>query len=141
MKFLVYSALLLISAVASAQTAVAGTWLNAEKDGKIEIYACGNRICGKITWIKDATDDKGKPRIDAKNPEVSLQNRPIQGLVIMQGFEYQGNNVWENGKIYDPKSGKTYSCKLTLKNPKTLDVRGFIGISLLGRTDTWTRAQ
>jgi uncharacterized protein (DUF2147 family) len=55
------------------------------------------------------------------------------------GFNYSKENNWEDGKIYDPKNGKTYSCKIKMTNPNNLEVRGFIGVSLIGRTDTWTR--
>jgi uncharacterized protein (DUF2147 family) len=59
----------------------------------------------------------------------------------MTNFVYDEDNVWNDGKIYDPKTGKTYSCKMTLSgNKKSLDVRGFIGFSLIGRTSVWTRA-
>jgi uncharacterized protein (DUF2147 family) len=62
------------------------------------------------------------------------------GSQIIQGFQFSGGNLWKNGKIYDPDSGKTYSAKATLISPTELDLRGFIGISLLGRTDKWIRA-
>lgn len=58
---------------------------------------------------------------------------------IMTNFEFDGGNVWDEGKIYNPEDGKTYSCKMTLKNPNTLDVRGYVGISLIGKTQVWTR--
>jgi uncharacterized protein (DUF2147 family) len=63
------------------------------------------------------------------------------GMVLMKDFEYDAKNVWDDGEIYDPKSGKTYSCKMTLIDPDRLEVRGYIGISLIGRTDNWTRAK
>jgi uncharacterized protein (DUF2147 family) len=61
-------------------------------------------------------------------------------MVLMKDFEYDSKNVWDDGEIYDPKSGKTYSCKMTLTDPRRLEVRGYVGISLIGRTDVWTRA-
>ena len=60
-------------------------------------------------------------------------------LKVLKNFEYKGDGVWEDGKIYDPENGKTYSCKMTLRDSEHLDVRGFIGFSLLGRTENWTR--
>jgi uncharacterized protein (DUF2147 family) len=63
------------------------------------------------------------------------------GMVLMKDFEYDAKNVWDDGEIYDPKSGKTYSCKMTLTDPDHLEVRGYVGISLIGRTDKWTRAK
>jgi uncharacterized protein (DUF2147 family) len=60
------------------------------------------------------------------------------GLDILSGFKYGGGNIWQDGKIYDPKNGKTYSCKMTLEGNE-LKVRGYVGFSLLGRTTVWTR--
>jgi uncharacterized protein (DUF2147 family) len=57
----------------------------------------------------------------------------------MQGFEKTKDNFWENGTIYDPNNGKTYKSHITLVNSNQLNVRGFIGFSLLGRTENWTR--
>ncbi len=59
----------------------------------------------------------------------------------MRDFAFSGDNVWEDGKIYDARSGKDYSCKMTLVNKNELGVRGFVGFSMLGKTSTWTRVQ
>jgi uncharacterized protein (DUF2147 family) len=63
----------------------------------------------------------------------------VLGLVNMWGFKYSDNNEWTGGKIYDPKNGKTYSCKISMENNNSINVRGYIGVSLIGRTDKWTR--
>jgi uncharacterized protein (DUF2147 family) len=68
-----------------------------------------------------------------------LRTRPLKGLENLRGFQYAGDGKWENGNVYDPKTGNDYSCEMTLVNPNTLEVRGFIGISLFGRTDVWKR--
>lgn len=120
--------------------AILGDWYNTEKSGKINIYKCGNKYCGKIVWLKEPNRD-GKPKLDKNNPDSKLKSRPIIGLVILQDFEYEGDKEWEDGTIYDPENGKTYSCIMTLKDKNILQVRGYIGFSLLGRTVEWTRAQ
>lgn len=125
----------------SGPDAAVGVWYNAEKDGKIQIYKQGAKYYGKIIWLKDPTDENGKPRLDTKNEDAKLRGKPILGMVIIKDFSFSGNNVWEDGKVYDPKNGKLYSCKMTLKDKNTLDVRGFIGFSLLGRTTTWSRVE
>lgn len=120
--------------------AVVGTWLNGTKRGHIQIYKKGDQYFGKLVWLREPTEPStGKPRTDLRNGQASLRNRPLLGLDVMQGFVYDGGKVWENGNIYNPEDGKEYSCKMTLKNPNTLDVRGYVGISLLGKTQTWTR--
>ncbi len=122
--------------IASAQTspadAVLGTWLSADKDGKVQIYKQGNKYFGKLVWMKT-------PRKDTENPDAKLRSKDLQGVVLLNNFEYNGK-TWEDGTIYDPKNGKTYSCIIKKKDANTLDIRGYIGISLIGRTTTWTRS-
>lgn len=121
---------------------VIGTWLTQNKDGKIEVYKKGDKYCGKLVWLGKPIDEKtGKPKLDRHNPDPKLRTRPLNGLELMYGFEYVGNNEWENGKIYDSSSGKTYSCSMKLNKKGELEVRGYFGISLLGRTETWTKVK
>jgi uncharacterized protein (DUF2147 family) len=127
---------LLVSIFAFAQNAdpILGKWQNPSGEGKIEIYKKGDKYFGKLYWIKDAN------KKDQKNPDAKLRNRKIQGLEILSGFTRDGQN-YSGGQIYDPKSGKTYSCKMTVKGPDKLDIRGYLGVSLLGRTETWKRIE
>ncbi len=133
-------------AYAASGDDILGVWNNGEKDAKIEIFKCAEKYCGKIVWLKVPNypeDSKagvpGTPKLDHHNPNLSLKAKPILGLEIVHDFIYKGVNKWAEGKVYDPKNGKTYSGKMTLVSPNQLDLRGFIGISLLGRTTTWTR--
>ncbi len=87
----------------------------------------------------DELGQSGRPKTDRRNPNPDLHTRPIVGLQFMNDFVFAGNARWADGKIYDPESGKTYKCKLTLAAHNRLEVRGFVGISLLGRTEIWTR--
>lgn len=117
---------------------VEGFWLNEEKDAKIEIYKAKNgKFYGKIIWLKEPNRD-GKPKTDTNNPKASLRSQPVINLLILKGFN-KDDDTYEDGTIYDPKNGKTYSCKISFENDNTLSIRGYIGISLLGRTTTWTR--
>lgn len=120
---------------------VIGDWLVQDKKAKVQIYKKGDRYFGKIVWLKEPNDEQGKPKLDKENPEEKLRSRPIIGMVMLRDFVYDEDLVWEDGEIYDPKNGKTYSCKMTLgEDGRTLDVRGYIGISLIGRSQTWSRA-
>lgn len=120
---------------------VEGKWLNQEKDAKVEIYKAKNgKFYGKIIWLKEP-DRNGKPKTDDKNPKENLRSQPIIGLLILKGFNKDGDNTYEDGTVYDPKNGKTYSCKITYENANTLSIRGYVGISMLGRTTTWTRSE
>jgi uncharacterized protein (DUF2147 family) len=120
--------------------AVVGTWLTEPKNAKVRIFRRGAAYFGKIVWLKEPNNEKGEAKLDKENPEEKLRNRPIMGLEMLRDFVYDEDLVWEDGEIYDPKNGKTYSCKMTLSaDRRTLDVRGYIGISLIGRTQVWTR--
>ena len=83
--------------------------------------------------------ETGKPKLDKNNEDASAKSKPVLGLINIWGFEYKSESLWEGGNIYDPKNGNTYSSTMRLINGNTLEVRGFIGVSLIGRTDTWTR--
>lgn len=120
--------------------AVVGTWLNGTKKGHVQIYKQGGTYFGKLVWLGQPNDPgTGKPRMDAKNVDQSKRSRPLMNLPLMYNFKYDGDNVWSDGKIYNPEDGKGYNCKMTLKDSNTLLVRGYVGISLLGKTQTWIR--
>ena len=131
---LVYFALTSISLLAANNgDVILGEWISEPKDGKIVIFKQGDRYYGKITWGKTP----GKK--DANNPDSRLRNRELVGTVILKDFVFKGGS-WESGTIYDPHSGKTYDCILKVKdNNQKLDIRGFIGMAMFGRTSTWSR--
>jgi uncharacterized protein (DUF2147 family) len=131
---------LLSAGIAFAENpdAIIGEWYTAEGKSVVEIYKCGELYCGKIIWLKNPKTDEGKEKTDMKNPDESKRGNRLMGLDILSGFRYKGENSWQDGKIYDPKNGKTYSCKMKLDGSE-LKVRGYIGFSLLGRTTVWTR--
>lgn len=117
---------------------ILGLWLNHEKDAHIEVYKCGDYFCGKIIWLKNPEEDGG-PKKDKHNPDDALKDKPLIGLDMLSGFNYKGNKKWDDGKIYNPREGKTYSCYLNIKEDGSLKVRGFIGLSIIGKTNYWTR--
>jgi uncharacterized protein (DUF2147 family) len=115
----------------------------------VEIYKSGDSYDGKIIWLEeplyveaDEGETAGTPKEDHNNPDPALQSRPIIGLVLMEGFVFNGKDTWHKGTIYDPDNGKTYKSVARLSDDgSTLKVRGFIGFSLLGRTTEWTRVE
>jgi uncharacterized protein (DUF2147 family) len=120
--------------------AIVGIWKNGTGKGHIQIYKQNSRFYGKIIWLKDAIDATGKPKMDHKNADPDKRNHPLIGLVMLKDFKYD-DGEWTDGRIYNPSDGKEYSAYMRLKDHKTLSVRGYIGISLLGKTDTWTRVK
>lgn len=133
-------ALLLPVALAAKTYNIEGYWYNAEKTSKIKIFkTTAGSYAGKIVWLKEPNDAKGNPKVDLENPDPELRSRPLLDMVIIRGLVDKGKNKYANGTIYDPKSGNTYSSKAELTSPNVLKLRGYIGISLMGRTETWTR--
>ncbi|KPK56199.1 MAG: hypothetical protein AMS22_01920 [Thiotrichales bacterium SG8_50] len=116
---------------------VEGTWLSGDGDGWIEITHVGDGLSGIIKGSPNAGDDR--PDRDVKNPDPALRDRLLTGLELFRGFSYDGDGRWTGGTIYDPNSGKTYRCIITWVDKDTLKVRGYIGVPMLGRTETWRR--
>ncbi len=129
---LVTAILLSYAGVVRAQAdQIEGLWFNDKKDAKIQVYKdIDGKFYGKIVWLKE-------PKLDEKNPKSKLKSQPIVGLVILKGCEKDGK-TYDDGTIYDPENGKTYDCTITNKG-NILALRGYIGISLFGRTTEWER--
>jgi uncharacterized protein (DUF2147 family) len=120
------------------RTEVEGRWLTQDGDGWITIQIVGDSLQGSIAGSPDP-EQREEREFDDRNPDPDLRTRRLDGLTIMTGFQYDGDGRWSGGTVYDPNSGKTYKCTITQVNVDTLKMRGFIGISLFGRSETWTR--
>ena len=133
----VAATLLLIASMARsgalAQTAedAFGVWLNPENQSNVELYRCGEGLCAKITKVSDGQ------KTDDKNPDAAKRNRPIVGLVIMEGAKKSGANAW-SGTLYNRADGKSYSGTVTVKAKNSLDLSGCVAL-VVCRTTTWTR--
>lgn len=124
-------------ALADGVPPIDGTWLSGDGDGWIKISLAGDGISGVIKGSPNTDDER--PDKDEKNPDPALRDRPLTGLELFRNFSYDGDGRWTGGTIYDPNSGKTYRCIITWVDHATLKVRGYIGVPMLGRTETWTR--
>ncbi len=122
---------------------IIGKWLTGSGNAHVEIYKNGNQYQGKIVWLSEPIDpETKKPKTDTKHPNADQHNRPLLGLINLWGFHYNDKEGhWEGGHIYDPKNGKEYKCTISSNDKNTLNVRGYIGISLIGRTDIWTKVK
>lgn len=139
---LLASIVLAMTAVAYESTySIAGVWVSEDGTGLIKIELGENGPVGTIAGSPDGPDQRKPSDTDELNPDPALRDRPLLGLTILDGFTAAGAGKWKSGRLYDPNSGKTYKCKLTLVNANTLELRGYIGISLLGRTETWKRRE
>jgi uncharacterized protein (DUF2147 family) len=151
-KLRLCSLLLMLVAKSGFSANLEGLWLTENKDAKVRVYLCDDKICGDLVWLKepnwtkeDVLDDKllvlGEPKLDTRNDDKSLRSRPLVGIKMLTGLKSSDDNEWDGGKIYDAESGNTYSCQAKLsKDGNTLKMKGYIGVSWLGRTTTWTRA-
>jgi uncharacterized protein (DUF2147 family) len=116
-----------------------GEWFVEDKTAVIKIFTDGSKFYGLTLWLKEPRDDKGKMKVDSHNPDASMHSKHLLGALICKNFSFAGDGVWNNGTIYDSRTGKTYNCKITMKDINTIHLRGFIGISLIGGTTVWTR--
>jgi uncharacterized protein (DUF2147 family) len=141
MKTWLMFTLILSSSISRASDAsdasnVEGLWLSEEKDGIIKIEKSDSTYFGHLVWIKPKDGKKATELLDKENPDKSLKSRKLLGIKLLDGFEFDDGS-WSGGTIYDPKSGKTYSAKMKLEDGK-LNLRGYVGISLFGRTSIWS---
>jgi len=120
---------------------ILGDWLTGSGKAKVNIYKDSKtgKLNGKIVWLKDPNEADGTPKLDKHNPNARLKTKPLMGLLLLRDFVHEGGRTWSDGKIYDPENGKDYSCILEVESEKKLKVRGYIGFSLIGRTEYWTR--
>ena len=120
------------AASAHAATPIAGRWMTEEKTAIVTVGPCGSNVCGRLTTL--LKQPPSGPPVDSNNPDPALRRRPLEGLVILSGFADKGDD-WR-GKIYDPKSGKTYKSILKRESDGTLKVQGCI--AFFCRTQRWT---
>ena len=141
-RFLFASILAVASAGIAAAASVAdvtGQWLTEKGTASVELYACGDALCGRIAWLADPTDPGGGPKRDSRNPDPALRDRPWCGMTVITGLQPAGPGAWEGGRFYYPKHGRNYRVKLA-QDGERLEVRAYAGVELLGRTEHWTRA-
>lgn len=119
-------------AQSTQEKAILGTYFAPKKDAKIEIYEKGGRYFGRFTWLE--IGDK-----DINNPDPKLRSRDLLGMTFISNFRYE-DEEYVDGKIYDPQTGDTYDCIMWLEGTDLM-VRGYMGFSMFGRTETFTRVK
>ena len=138
MKQITTIAFLLLFQIGFSQT-IFGKWKTIDDEtgkekGVVEIYEHKGKVYGKIIEIFE----QNKKHLKCEKCEGDDKNKPILGLVIIKGLT-KNEAIYDGGKIVDPKNGKKYHCKITLDGKDKLIVRGYIGIPLFGRSQTWIR--
>ncbi|MDZ7839956.1 MAG: DUF2147 domain-containing protein [Gammaproteobacteria bacterium] len=124
---------------------ILGPWLTGKKGAVIDVYECGEHgepeLCGRIAWLRKPYNDEGKLKRDPENPEASLRDRPLCGIEVFTGLKRTDRNTWAFGHVYNPKDGKHYRAYLDAGDDGTVSIRGYIGIPLFGKSETWTRPE
>ncbi|CAG5069156.1 hypothetical protein DYBT9623_01892 [Dyadobacter sp. CECT 9623] len=142
---IIFTTFLLCASIAvNAQTGAAdkviGEWLSEEKDRRIEIYKSGSEYFGRLIWSTELFESDGKTsRKDIRNNDEKLRDRNLQNVNVLSNFIYD-SGMWDNGKMYDPQSGKTYNCLMKLRS-ELLEIRSYIGFPLLGKSTYWKRTE
>ena len=118
---------------------IEGTWITTDDEtgnqkSEVLIFKENGKLYGKITKLL-LPEDQGKKCINCKGKN---KDQSIVGMLIINDLQLDDYS-WEDGTILDPKSGKVYDCNIEFEDSNTLKVRGYIGFSLLGRTQIWKR--
>ena len=124
--------------LASAASPV-GVWYAEGGAARVAVERCGDEICGHVVWLRSPLDEDGCDLLDRFNPDPTLRGRRVEGLEILRGLTPRPDGTWENGRIYDPATGRTYTCQLAVDGEDRLRLRGYVALPLLGRTTVWTR--
>jgi uncharacterized protein (DUF2147 family) len=119
-----------------------GFWLTQDGEAVVEILNCNppSQRCARIVWLKKPNGDDGKPLTDTHNPDAAQRQRPVCNMPVVLGLIEQSDGTWDKGSGYDPDDGKKYTVAAEVLGPDKLVFSGYIGIKLVGRKETWTRA-
>lgn len=123
-------------AMAALDTAPEGYWVTENEQAVVKIEKCAEKLCGTLHWIKDNS------RVyDDKNEDPALQNRPLCGLQILSDFTQnpQNGKLWDDGTVYKSDEGETYSGYIRVNSNDELYLRGYVGISIFGKSQIWNR--
>ncbi|GAB3225033.1 DUF2147 domain-containing protein [Spirosoma arcticum] len=137
--FLLSLGLLAVTPLQAQQSdQILGIWEMDDKDNKLEITKTGNSYTGVLLWGKQITEADGKTfKKDVKNPDAGLRQRSLEKTVFISGLTFS-DGQWENGKLYDATSGKTYKCNVKMEKGQLL-LRGYLGVPMLGKTVTYNK--
>ena len=118
---------------------IIGVWEVGSGKARVKITKYGDKFGGKIVWLKEPNYENGTKKVDKNNPDEAKRTVPLLGFNNLLGFSYKGKSEYDGGTIYDPENGSTYNCIISLEDDNTIKVRGYIGVQVFGRTDTWKR--
>lgn len=132
-----FSGLAMMVTASPSFAGIDGLWSTVDDKSRVAISACGDRVCGEISWLKEPNDTSGNPKADLNNQDEKLKTRPILGLKLLHSFKPVGESRWDDGKIYNPEDGKTYSSTMELVSEDVLEVKGCVFIFC--KSQVWNR--
>jgi uncharacterized protein (DUF2147 family) len=118
---------------------VVGIWESEEKNLQIEMFEDNGEFAGRMIYFKCSSEQIMRTCRDIENPDKRLVGRKLLGLKLVEKLSYQGDNVWDYGKIYDPNSGKVFDARIQLTGPNTAIVRGYWKWKWFGRSMVFNR--
>ena len=143
--FLALSLLLPLSAAfraeASGTGSPVGRWITEGGSSHVEIYRCGDALCGRIAWLREPIGKDGKPKRDSKNPDPARRAQTIEGLTFLWNFAAAAPGEWEGGRVYNPLDGDTYRARMRMLPDGRLELRGYMLIPLFGGSQRWERVK
>lgn len=117
-----------------------GYWLTENGKAIVEFAECeGAELCGHIVWTANPRDADGNLKLDVENPDPAKRTQSVCGIRLIGGMHRVAAGVFEDGWVYNPRSGDTYDAKITALSATELEMRGYLGFSLLGSSQVWTR--
>ena len=116
-----------------------GYWLTENRKAIVQIAPCGGDTCGRMVWVENPLDQSGQPKRDDRNADAAKRARTICGLELVGGLVRTDDGTWGDGWLYNPRNGATYSAEIRALSPSELEVRGYLGVSALGKSQVWTR--
>jgi uncharacterized protein (DUF2147 family) len=118
---------------------IAGDWVKDDGAFKVRIERIADKYYGKILWLEQPFDKEGKPKKDVFNPDPKLRDNPVIGLTVLKSLKYYRDGLWEDGELYDLESGKSYDCRITLRDKNHAEMRAYITFSFLGKSFFFNR--
>jgi uncharacterized protein (DUF2147 family) len=115
-----------------------GVWMI---DGRVavQIFGCGDVMCGRVVWLRVPRDPQGQPKRDTHNPDPALRERRLCELTIFWNLRSAGRNSWVGGWFYNPDDGKTYRASAELRSADLIVARIYMGLPIFGETKTLLR--
>ena len=123
----------------SSSHQVVGIWESEEKDLQIEMFEDNGQFAGGMIYFKCSSEEIMQTCTDLENPNENLTGRKLLGLKLVTKLDYKGTNVWDDGEIYDPNSGRIFDARIKLSSPNTAIVRGYWKYRWLGRSMVFNR--